>query len=504
MAFGLWLVLCPPSVLLADQPPSLTSDPSSEQVRSPLPTLDREPYRIRLLLDIDFETRIDGPRREALLNDWLTLVRRFVGAPWSIEIAPGSQNTAVPRELNTLRPEDFAELSTKVDKVWIARISASGSGLMFQGRELDVRTGRFGSLQVHVARVVRDAPRALFQFALALFSPYAVIGERSGKDVFLTVQGTSIVPSTPIGRIVSEGTLFQPLRIVERTNEKPLVREIPYTFLRVVAVEGARTRCSVVSVHGDPFTRRVIQKSSLSAVGIKAGKTPTRLRFLTLPDRAPAAGYVLTTRNYPDGSPREVGTTDREGRIVLEPTVNDDLQVLRLFAGSKEPMIEFPLMPGASTEERTLPPFDPKGWTVALESRLDALRDTIIDLVAIRARLEARLKSRFDGEDWSGAEEVLKEFRQLPPRSKFAEELTRLKEESMQRQARSKRPILTKTAQAQLVDLQAVLDRYLEDEIFRAYAEALEKLKTEPPGKSRTESGRPSGSGVETRSHARR
>ena len=158
-----------------------------------------------------------------------------------------------------------------------------------------------------------------------------------------------------------------------------------------------------MSVYSNPLTNQVVQETSLVALGVKPGTSPTRLRFVTQPDSAPAAGYVLTARRHPDGQPHDVGTTDREGRITLDPVFADGLLVLRLLAGSSEPMVEFPLMPGDDERRADRPPFDPKPLTVALETRLDSLRDAVIDLVAVRARLEARLKARFDGEDWAGA-----------------------------------------------------------------------------------------------------
>ena len=85
----------------------------------------------------------------------------------------------------------------------------------------------------------------------------------------------------------------------------------------------------------------------------------------------------------PNGVSREVGTTERDGRIVLGPRFADDLVVLRLLAGNSEPMVELPVMPGQSETERTIP-FDPKPLTVALETQLDSLRDAVIDLIALR------------------------------------------------------------------------------------------------------------------------
>ena len=68
---------------------------------------------------------------------------------------------------------------------------------------------------------------------------------------------------------------------------------------------------------------------------------------------------------------------------------------------------------GADEQEISI---DPLPLTVALETQIDALRDEVIDLVAIRARLESRMKARLDGEDWKGLEDAVKEFSKLPPR----------------------------------------------------------------------------------------
>ncbi|MFO0909614.1 MAG: hypothetical protein U0794_14870 [Isosphaeraceae bacterium] len=460
----------------------------AESKVNPSEPIDRLPYRIRVLLATDPDARLDARRRDALLEEWQTLVRRFVGAPWRLEILSEARAELLVMggELEVLEPPAVASYAEEADKVWLIRVSGAGSGLAFRGREFDVATRRLGPIQRRVAAVSRDAARVFLGFALDLFAPYAVIGERFGKDVNLVVRGGSLEPASPLGRVVVPGAVFQPFRVVPRKNEPPIVRDIPYTFLRVEAAEPPGARCSFVSVYSDPFTNRVVQKTSLVALGIKPGQSPTRLRFVTLPDRAPAAGYVFTARTLPDGQPRELGLTDREGRITLPPGIAEGLVVGRLLAGSEEPMIEFPLVPGESEAERLIPAFDPKPQTVTLEARLDSIRDAVIDLVAIRARLLSRLKARFDGEDWAGAAAVLKEHAQLPPRDSFATELNRLKDEAARQQAQTKKAILTKTAQARIAELQALIERYLDDEEFLGYSDALSKLTTESRGKPST------------------
>jgi hypothetical protein len=123
--------------------------------------------------------------------------------------------------------------------------------------------------------------------------------------------------------------------------------------------------------------------------------------------------------------------------------------------------------------------------TVALEAQIDSLRDQVIDVVAIRARLESRMKARLDGEDWNGLEEAVKEFSKLPPRDEFAQKLIKLKEEATKQQEETKKAILTRTAQAQISDLQSLMDRYLDDDAFKAYADAVEQTKTPAAAKKK-------------------
>ncbi|MGE3820525.1 MAG: hypothetical protein AB7I30_14020 [Isosphaeraceae bacterium] len=445
------------------------------------PAIETSPYRIKVMLAADADARFNATRRERLIHDWLENVGRFVGPPWRLEIVAEDQARpwVLGRGLDLVDSSALESLSAEVEKVWLIRIGGAGSAVILTGREYDTTVRRLGTLLRREVAVPLDLPRELLRFAMDLFAPLAVIGERFGKEAVLSVRGSALSPATEEGRVVRVGTVFQPFRVAPRNDGPAIIREIPYTYLRVESLEGGSTRCAFLSMFSDPFTGRVVQRTQLLALGTRPGSRPTSLRFLTLPDRAPAAGYALTARSVPDGLPREVGLTDREGRITLPPGLADGLTVFRLVAGGDEPMREFPLMPGVQEGELVVPPFDPRPLTVALESRLETLRDEVIDLVAVRARLEARLKARFEGEDWAGAEEALREFAALPPRESLADALTRLKDEATRKQAETKTAILTKTAQARVAELQGLIERYLDDDVFRGFADALDKLKTD-------------------------
>ena len=476
---GCVLLLAAPPGYARQDSPAVTNESANEPI-------ERRPYRISLHMAFDPSARIGLLKRADLIREWQILVRRFIGPPWVISIAD-SPDPLANVELDSVDPDAFASVGS-FDKVWVVRVSRSeqDSVLVFTGREYDTSTRQLGPLQVRTVSALSDAPRAMLQFARDLFNPTAAITGQEGGRAILTVQGASIVPASPIGAVVAKGMVFQPLRLVARDNGKVQVLKIIWTYLQVESVEGAVARSAIITGLRDPLTKRYSRPNSLAALGLKPGNSSLTFRFVSGPDEIPAAGYTLTARLVPDGQSRELGTTDRAGRIVLKPGFARGLVMLRLVAGSVEPIREFPIMPGESAEERKIP-VDLKPLTAALESQLDSLRDQVVDLVALRARLETRMKARLEGEDWAGLDDALKEFSRLPPRDIYAQQLTQLKDDAAHQQAELKTAVLTKTAQAQITELQSMIDRYMEDDAFRAYSEAVGKYRSETAAKTKAE-----------------
>jgi hypothetical protein len=446
---------------------------------APSEGIDRQPYRIELHLAFDPSARMDQARRRALVRQFQTLVHRFIGPAWAINVAE-RPSTLAGGDLESLENSAFAHFDPAFDKIWLVRVSAGGpeAGLHLAGREYDAATRKLGPFQEHRAVVPAEAPRALLEFALELFSPTALITGQEGGRALLSVRGAALAPASELGRIVKPGTVFVPVRLVTMRDNSVIIRRILFTYLLVESVDGAASRCAIVSALRDPLTQRIARPNTLAALGIKPGSGTLRFRFTTRPDNGPAAGYTLTARTFPEGFPHELGMTDRAGQIALLPGFADRLVILRLLAGNAEPMVEFPIMPGESSELREIP-IEPKALTVTYQVQLDALRDDVIDLVAQRARLEKRLEKRLQGEDLDGLEQALKEYALLPRKDVYAQRLEALKDRAAKEQAQTKTAVLTKNIQARFTELQALLDRYLDDEAFTTYTDALAQKKTE-------------------------
>lgn len=439
---------------------------------------ERRPYTIRAWFAVDQSTRLDDRQLGELLDQWQVLVARFVGAPWDLDVqrADGRLAVVTPGELTA---EDFSTRAEGFDKLWVIRIdSFQGRGLVFSGCEYDTLTRSLGTVSRRVAAAPDDAPRELLHFAVRLFTPTAVIGTAVGDQAQLTVQGSVPTPGSTLGAVAPPGTIFRPLRIFTKPDGT-VTRIIPigWTYLVVESNDGPTATASLVTGLPDPLSRRVVGSYKLVAVGVKPGDVPTRFRFETRPpDPRPAAGYSVVVRDAADGPGREAGSTDREGRFELPAGFGSKVVVLRLLAGGVEPLVEFPVLPGETTEERVMR-VNPLPQTIALETRLNALKDEIVDLVAVRARLESRLKTRAEANEWEDVKALLDEYRKLKPARVFADRLTSLRDEAARQQAETKTPILTRTAQAQIADTEALIGRYLDDELFQAYETAYKEAQ---------------------------
>jgi hypothetical protein len=449
--------------------------------RSPVEQADR-PYSIRVWISVDPAARLGPHSARSLVEDWLVLARRFVGLPWEIHVQD-DEGPLRGRSPSELSPGLVGPSTEGAQKGWFLRIEASGSGGGFSlaGREFDATTRQLGPLYRQPAPFPKDAARSLFELTRRVFSPIAEI-ERTEDGADLLVQGASLPSSDPVGRVVEPGTVFRPYWVFLGPDKAVReIRSIPFTYLLVNEMEGSKARCAVVSGLRQPLPKQVAGRYRLVALGITPADVPTRFRFVAGEgDRQhPAAGYVLTARGVRDQVVSEVGTTDREGRVSLPPRFSDELVVLRLMAGGVEPLREFPVLPGETPEEREIP-VEPRPEAVALQFRLKALQDEIVDLIARRGVLEARLDARAAGQAWDEVKQLLDEYLQLSPRREFDDRLARITEEAQRTQADLGVPILTRTAQAELAETRALIERYLDDEAYNAYLEAYRQSQQQP------------------------
>ena len=291
---------------------------------------------------------------------------------------------------------------------------------VFTGREYDTATRRLGPLQEHTAFVLADAPRALLQFTLDLFSPTALITGQEGGRALLLIRGASVPPASELGRVVSKGRVFIPLRLVnvkgndDRHSEDSLhlpASRIPGGSRCPLRDRGAPCATRSPSVSPAPTRWRRWGSSRAAA--------PSRFRFFTRADNGPAAGYTLTARAVPEGLPHELGMTDRAGQDRRSSRDSPrGWSSSGWWPATSEPMVEFPVMPGESVRGAGHPDRSQAADRgLPGSARRHPRRGGRPGGPAGEAR-EAD-GGRLQGEDLAGVEQGLKEYALLPPQGRL-------------------------------------------------------------------------------------
>ncbi len=195
-----------PAAPAADTAGNKPSAAARKKKEKPTP-IEERPYKIRAWVSVAPKARLDYRGREALIAGWKTLIERFVGPPWQVEVADGDGPLLTER-LDDLMPEAVAPLAQGFDKAWViqARPLPDGYGVSLSGREWDAATGQIGLIGTRPARSIEDAPRALLELALDIFAPTAEIGKKVGGGVMIQVQG-SLLPGRPSRRPRRQGRL---------------------------------------------------------------------------------------------------------------------------------------------------------------------------------------------------------------------------------------------------------------------------------------------------------
>ena len=119
----------------APQPRRPTRHRPARSASTAAEPIERQPYRIVFHFACHPSSRIDAARRADLLRDWQVMVRRFVGTPWTVSIAPPS-GPVLDLDLEGLEkatPAQAAAFEKAVnagsyDKVWVVHADRPDSG----------------------------------------------------------------------------------------------------------------------------------------------------------------------------------------------------------------------------------------------------------------------------------------------------------------------------------------------------------------------------------------
>ncbi len=220
------------------------------------------------------------------------------------------------------------------------------------------------------------------------------------------------------------GDVFAP--ILRRTSRGGQLVEngivhVPWTYLEAIEGQDKSLAFRINSGSRRPFAARRQGRVEQLAIGVRADAEPTTLYLHSRKsDKKPLIGYEVLAQNADQESPTRVGTSDAAGEVRVLPG-KSRIEMLLIKHGGQL-LAKLPVAPGA--QRRLNVPLPDDDARLVAESRLAAVREDLIDVVARRNILMARARQKIEKKDFAAAQELLRSLDDLPGNPQFNLTLT--------------------------------------------------------------------------------
>ncbi len=381
------------------------------------------PYRVHVYLAVQDAPQLTEQARQDVQNFVTGRIESLVGASWNATVSPASPELAIAmlRGLPTLATSDLPEDSLSADKVILLCLSTDSSGYRVAARELDCRTRLWGTTVSRIVGQPALLTSAAVDAVLAAFAPLAEVEDVEGSKAELRLRAAALPLRDPKAIRVGPGTLFRPvIRFNDRegrmlSDRPPQV--VPWTCLLAREAENGAVQCEIFTGLRSPLSARRRGRTEQLAVAVRPPEESTRLVVHSRVDKdRKLFGYDVHAYAPDESSSTLLGRTDLAGSLEIPPGEHP-LRILVIKSGA-EFLARLPIIPGVEPEVLAGIPDDDD--RLAVEGYITGLQEEIVDIVALRATLMARIRARLNEEKPEEAKQLVTELRQLRTREDLA------------------------------------------------------------------------------------
>lgn len=406
------------------------------------------PYQIRTMIALEPRPELTDRLRHEIEAYVSERVDVAIGAAWKMQIEPPPAEMlgAMLAGLADFRFDDLPDgiFEGDDDKLLLVVIRGTDGGFSIEARDIDLHARLAGSLEARQVTGRAELAGETFAALLAAFAPLTQIEKVDEANVGLRLRAASLAPLDPSIVWVQPGDVFRPvLRFNERDGTLKRLMPLDWTFFSVAEVKGAEVACTMYSGMKNPLSAR--RRGRVEQLAILArptiGSTRLELRSRPLPGEPessrPLAGYAIYA--HPAGSPKTVllGRTDGHGLLTV-PADDNPLRILLIKHGG-EPMARLPIMPGLDPVLRAEVPDDDQ--RLAAEGIIAGFQENFVDLIARRAVLMRRIRTRMDENQLEQAQGFMEELRRLPRQEDLLITLNEQRQQFMAGDARMRKKI---------------------------------------------------------------
>ena len=406
------------------------------------------------------------------LNSKLRVIFRAVCAG-EVQAAPAAANGLLSRGIAELTAAELLGVApelAKQDKVFFVHLSGGQAGYRIRVREYDAQLAHFGPTDEVTFETLSGIPGRAAQMIADAFSPVARIDRFVDGRVKARLRAGSLIRGEDALGTLQENDVLLPFdRRVASDGTTPLknIRPIDWTYLRVpppVVDETNATstltglQLEVVSGFKQPFRSKRNRRNQQLALRARPKTPESIIRLQTrAAEPTPLIGYEIHEKGQ-NKTTNFLGYTDWRGQLPIARSA-EPIRILLVRTGDRV-IAKLPIVPGLRPEIVAAMRDDRQ--RVETDGFLTGVQTALIDLVARRESLTARIRNLAKAGEIEDAEELLENFRDLPGQEDFQREIQR-----QQRMLNVTDPGLRKRIDTMFVQTYRTLGKYLDPNRLR-------------------------------------
>lgn len=420
------------------------------------------PYEIELHLAVESQVVPAKQLSDQVATHLQQRADASIGAIWNLRVAvlTGNARSQALRGYSEQERLDLAEASErKLDKVIVVTVKESPQGFFLSAIESDPLLQRSSERLVSGPYPLSAVPEAAFALMLDAFQPLAVFDlDKKTGGATISFRGSQLPRKPGAPDWGQPGDILLP--VLRRTDREGSVAEngiqaAPWTYLEItepaVGKEGA---VAILQSHSKrPFGGRRRGRTEYYALLLHNSGMPTRLHLhVRDTPETPLAGYEAYAQDGADGTRNLIGVSDANG-IIEVPAGESPIQMVYIKSGSQ--LVAKTPAPVGAVSQIDVPLLDERQRLEA-EAKISLLQEEIVDLVARRNILAARIRKAIKDKKIDAAQALLDELDGMPGQRQFEQKLNR-----MRQQARSSDKVVQKRIDKLFNDTAIVLGAFL-------------------------------------------
>jgi hypothetical protein len=314
-----------------------------------------------------------------------------------------------------------AEAVLEHDKIFVVRIDGDSMPMKVEVAELDCLMRQFSPIVTREALNFATLSSVVGQAIIDAFGPVVRIEDAGQKDAVGLVRAAGLIIDENNPALIKAGEFLQPMVRKDDRNGSPIaIGPIPWAYLHVKKAEGARVEMDFYSGQSGGLQGRKNSRTFRMALRTRPVGESTTLRLRTQgPDGEPLVGYEVYEKELDSIDMTFVGRTNWDGRLNLEKT--DAAMRLLYVKNGGAVLARLPVVPGLKPIE--VADLTGDDQRLRAEAYIRGTQNAIVDLIAIRKLLAARIRLRLSKGQLAEAKELLTALRDQPTYDTIANDM---------------------------------------------------------------------------------